>query len=289
MSVFRCATVIALVFAVLSGCTSHLKTDADMNHTITFRDCSGCPEMVTIPAGSFLMGSLDSEVGHQSDEGPQHRVTISSDFAVGKFEVTVDEYLLFAQETGKGGHEWRMVGYPDGPVSESGGRYANFPVRRVSWIEVQDYVQWLSQRSGKQYRLLAEAEWEYVARGGRSTGNAMEPANTRQNLPADPYRDSLPVGILQPNAFGIYDMTGNASEWTADCYLPDYSTAPADGSAVGGACTKRVVRGGYSYGFNGQQNYIAEEFMRIANRDWGYGSAIEGGNATGFRVARFLP
>lgn len=254
-----------------------------------FRDCAECPEMVVIPAGSFLMGSVENESGRQIDEGPQHSVTIAREFAVGRFEVTVDEYLRFAQETGKDRSDWRMVGYPGGPVTTAGGPYANYPVRRISWQEAIDYLDWLSTRSGRQYRMLTEAEWEYAARAGQSNDHPWEPADTREDLPASAFRDSTPVGTHSPNGFGVYDMTGNASEWTADCYIDNYTLAPRDGSPVGGKCAKRVVRGGYSYGFNGQQNNMALEFMRISNRDWGYSDPIEGGNAVGLRIARSLP
>jgi formylglycine-generating enzyme required for sulfatase activity len=233
--------------------------------------------MVTIPAGTFLMGSPASEAGRQADEGPQHQVTIAKAFAVSEFEISNDDYRRYTEATGKGGDGWRRYA-ADNP------QFGRYPVFWVSWEDARDYAQWLSQKTGKTYRLLSEAEWEYAARAGAPVSQAWEPADTRaarRELIDTETQDTFPAGSYQPNGFGLHDMTANIPEWVQDCYSDDYSSAPNDGSAVLGNCPKRVVRGGY--------NVSAPEFQRIANRDWGYAINREFGNPTGFRVARSLP
>ena len=130
----------------------------------SFRDCPNCPEMIVIPAGEFLMGSPDSERGRGKDEGPQHPVTIAQPFAAGKYEVTFSEWDACVADRG--------CTYNPGDEGWGRGRH---PVINVSWNDVQQYTAWLSKKTGKEYRLLSEAEWEYAARGVTKTSDASTP------------------------------------------------------------------------------------------------------------------
>lgn len=204
----------------------------------TFRDCDQCPEMVVVPAGSFTMGSPRGE--GSDDERPQHEVTIARAFAVGKYPITFDEWDACVAA---GGCKYK-------PEDAGWGR-SRRPAINVSWNDAQEYVAWLSKKTGKPYRLLSEAEWEYAARGGTTTRYPWgdEPGTNRAN-----FRDSgsqwsgkqtAPVGSFDPNKFGLHDMIGNVWEWTQDCWNDSYKGAPADGSAwESGNCGLRVVRGG---------------------------------------------
>ena len=211
-----------------------------------FRDCEVCPVMVEVPAGSFMMGSPESEEGRFDVEGPQHRVTIGSPFAVGVYEVTFAEWDACVGAGGCGGYR---------PGDDEGWGRGRRPVIRVSWDDAQGYVQWLSRETGEQYRLLTEAEWEYVARAGTTTARYWgdsESGQCRNGNGYDDYVDcsdgyefTAPVGSFQPNAFGLYDVLGNVWEWTEDCWNDDYSGAATDGSAwQSGDCSRRVLRGG---------------------------------------------
>ena len=253
-----------------------------------FRDCSACPEMVVVPAGSFMMGSPASEEGRHDDEGPRHRVTIGYSFAVGVYEVTFAEWDACVEAGGCGGYR---------PDARGGGR-GRRPVMNVNWEDTQAYVRWLSRETGEEYRLLTEAEWEYVARAGTESarywgeseseqcryGNGLD--RTAENLlsrPAvncsDGYAETAPVGSYQPNAFGLYDVLGNVYEMTEDCWNEDHSGAPADGSARRPAdCSRRTVRGGAW--FFGPGN------LRSADRA---GNSADGRVFfRGFRVARSM-
>jgi formylglycine-generating enzyme required for sulfatase activity len=171
-----------------------------------FRDCPECPEMVVVAAGSFQMGSADDQAGHQPDESPRHEVRIGAPFAVGKFEVTFAEWDACVADGGCDGFA---------PDDQHWGRGTR-PVVDVSWEETKSYVDWLSRKTGSQYRLLTEAEWEYAARGGTTTpwsfGNAID--DGMANFAAD---KTVPVGSYKPNGFGIFDMHGNVWEWVQDC------------------------------------------------------------------------
>lgn len=199
-----------------------------------FRDCDTCPEMVVIPAGSFLMGSNAAEEGRNGDEGPVHNVTFARPFAVGKFEVTFDEWAACAT----------AGGCPSAPVPTwaQGKR----PVSGISWTDAQLYVAWLSKKTGHSYFLPAESEWEYAARAGTVT-----PWNTGDAIISDDanilnqFEQPVPVGGFPPNAFGLHDTHGNVLEWVLDCHDVGYFGAPADGSAVASnGCKNRVMRGG---------------------------------------------
>ena len=203
-----------------------------------FRDAltsgSEAPEMVTIAAGSFLMGSKSV----QSDERPQHKVTVAP-FAMSKYEATFKQYEAFASATG------RKI--PDNLYLDKD----IHPVLFVSWDDAYAYTQWLSTESGQSYRLSSEAEWEYAARAGSDTTFAWGFDVGEKNAHCfdcktglNP-RESTRIGRFKPNAFGLHDAAGNVFEWVHDCYHPTYDGAPTDGAVwEGGDCAYRVARGG---------------------------------------------
>ena len=237
-----------------------------------FKECANaCPTMIVVPAGTFMMGSPASEEGRSEDEGPQHEVKIARPFAVSRTEVTFSEWdacVASGACTAVGDNAW---GRDDRPVIN------------VSWNDAKQYAAWLSRTTGKKYRLLTEAEWEYAARGGSSARFSFGDAENQLDQYAWYYKNSDSktqlVAHKKANAFGLFDMHGNVWEWVEDCYVDDYAKAPTDGSTVTEtpAC-RRVVRGG-SWG-NGPQ------VLRSAGRDRGttdYRSFV-----LGFRVARTL-
>lgn len=218
--------------------------------SLEFDECGGahwCPRMVIIPAGTFVMGSPNAEAGRGDDEGPQRRVTIRA-FAVSKFEITRGQYAQFAEATNRSNDvDCRTFrtreGYSyDGEATWNDPRFRqseNHPVVCVDWFDASAYVEWLNTRvEGASYRLLTEAEWEYVARAGSTTpypwgaepqgGCGYENAHDETSLVQYPDWPSLncrdgfvhtaPVGLFHPNAFGLYDVMGNVSEWVQDCY-----------------------------------------------------------------------
>ena len=198
-----------------------------------FRDCATCPEMIVVPAGSFLMGSPETEAERSDSEGPQHRVTIPAPIAVGVYEVTFAEWEACVSGGGCGGYR---------PGDEGWGRDRR-PVINVSWEDARAYAAWLSRQTGQAYRLLSEAEWEYVARAGTTTAFhfggtiSASQANYDGNYTygggrKGQYRErTVAVGRFAPNAFGLYDVHGNVWEWVADCWNESYAGAPRDGQA----------------------------------------------------------
>ena len=195
----------------------------------TIKDCADCPEMVVIPAGSFEMGSNEN-----ADERPVHRVNVPS-FLIGKTEVTQGQ--------------WKAVmGSNPSSFSQCGD---DCPVERVSWYDAQEFAQRLSQKTGKQYRLPSEAEWEYAARAGSnakwSFGDSDYQLGDYAWYGGNSQRTTQRVAQKRPNAFGVYDMHGNVWEWVEDCWHDNYAGAPADGSVWTTACLNRnyrVLRGG---------------------------------------------
>ena len=277
-----------------------------------FRDCDECPEMVVVPAGSYQRGSPSHELGRQEEEGPVYQVTVAVPFAMGVHEVTVAEFGRFAEESGhsmpsscwtredgeydnRAGRNWRNPGF------EQSGRH---PVTCVSWNVVQDYVEWLSQQAGEEYRLPSESEWEYAARAGtvtarpwgenesdqcRHANGADESMKGRHSEWARPvascrdgYADTAPTGSFAANRWGLHDMMGNVWEWTDDCWNSDYAGAPLDGSAwEHGDCDDRVVRGG---GWETEPAMLRVASRHSKGQAYGFFSA----NSVGFRVARTL-
>jgi formylglycine-generating enzyme required for sulfatase activity len=243
-----------------------------------FQDCDDCPLMVKIPAGSFVQGSPSGEPQRQDDEGPQRTVNVPA-FAIGQTEVTFSQWDACVSDGGCN-HSPNDFGW---------GR-ADRPVVDVSWDDVQDYLAWLRNRTGKNYRLSTESEWEYATRAGTAsrfnTGDCIisDQGNFRASAPAQDCpagadrQQTLPVASFAPNAFGLYDTHGNASEWVQDCWNESYSGAPVDGSAwTTGNCGTAVFRSG-SWANAG-------DALRSAKRAR---SSRDFRSATvGFRVARF--
>lgn len=232
----------------------------------SFKDCNVCPEMVVVPAGSFIMGSPNGERERKTDEA-QVKASVAKPFAVGKFEVTFAEWDSCVAAGGCK-HKPGDMGF---------GRERR-PVINVSWNDIEEqYLPWLRRRSGKYYRLLTEREWEYVARARTTTayhwGSEFDP--TKANNKSRTVR----VGSFHPNAFGLYDVHGNVWEWVQDCYLLR-SQVPAvnHDSGTTDKCKKRVLRGG---GWNN-----LPRTLRSAFRYWGYPSNRN--DSFGFRVARKL-
>jgi formylglycine-generating enzyme required for sulfatase activity len=239
----------------------------------SFRECAPrqqdrdyCPDMVVVPAGSFQMGSPQTDNNASTNEFPQHQVTIAKQFAVSKFELTFAEWNACIAGGGCSGYRPSNAGFGLGEQ----------PVIYVNWDDAQQYVTWLSKMTGKPYRLLSEAEYEYSTRAGTTTkypwGDDIGKNNTnckgcgsqwdgKQTAPVGSFEANGFVGSFAANAFGLYDMVGNEWEWTQDCYNDSYTGAPADGSAwVSSDCGRRVLRGG-SWG-------RPPASLRSASRDW---------------------
>jgi formylglycine-generating enzyme required for sulfatase activity len=239
-----------------------------------FQECAkDCPEMIVVPAGEFVMGSPVTEKDHDEIEGPQHKVTIARPFAVSKFDVTFADWDACVS----------VGGCPQASDSDFG--RDTKPVINVSWDDAQQYVAWLSRMTGKPYRLLTEAEWEYAARAGSQTayfwGDEIGDGKANCNGCSNERRkkETSPVKSFEPNDFGLYNMAGNVWQWVQDCYKDNYDGAPTDGSArTTDDCSNRVIRGGSWY-----EN---PSLLRTAQR-----LVFNRGNRaydTGFRVARTL-
>jgi formylglycine-generating enzyme required for sulfatase activity len=252
-----------------------------------FKECARCPEMVVVPTGDFLMGSPDGEEGSDADERPQHAVTIAYLFAVGRFAVTFDEWDACVSAGGCRSYQ---------PADRGWGR-GRRPVINVWWEDAKAYVGWLSRETGKAYRLLSEAEREYVTRAGTTTpfwwgtsissrhanydGKFPYPSGAKEK--GEFRRETLPVDAFDPNPWGLYQVHGNVFEWVEDCWYPNYEGAPADGSArTEPDCPQHVLRGG-SWNF-------APWHLRAANRGRLAAAAFASGGVVGvgFRVARTL-
>jgi len=233
-----------------------------------FRDCEGCPEMVIVPAGSFDMGS------NADYESPVHRVSFARQFAIGRHEVTFDEWDRCVEDQG-------CEPQPD----DRGWGRGDHPVINVTWDEAKAFTAWLSEKSGQTYRLPSEAEWEYAARAGTTTPYwwgrdvGSRQANCRECNTGSGQQTS-PVGSYKSNAFGLYDTAGNAAEWVEDCWNDNYRGAPKDGSAwTAGACRLRVLRGGA---------YDSQAKSARSTARFRYDSDVRY-PANGFRVVRELP
>jgi len=258
-----------------------------------FKDCADCPEMVVIPAGSFDMG----------ETGSTHRVTLRT-FALGKTEVTQAQWKSIM---GKSPPELRFPGCGD-----------NCPVERVSWQDAQEYIAKLSDKAGKQYRLPSESEWEYACRAGSRQAycgsnnpddvawygaeykkaehwgekidvivNPQSNTTVEWRAPRPPSgkrpESPSPVATKMPNAFGLFDMSGNVWEWVTDSYFESFTGAPSDGSAWQGTTLKRVIRGGAWVSRRDEARADTRSWEKPETRRSVYGLLI------GFRVARELP
>ncbi|MEJ0038128.1 MAG: formylglycine-generating enzyme family protein [Gammaproteobacteria bacterium] len=297
-------TLLALILAttmLLSACATRSVATAIPKPGGTFKECRHCPEMVVIPAGSFIMGTPETE-SHHRDSERQHRVTIAKPFGVSKTEVTWDQWEACVRDNVCNGAavdaalRLKLDGTPN-PDFVDWGRGTR-PVVGVSWYDAQAYVGWLNRKTGHDdlYRLLSEAEWEYAARGGTTTaypwgdkldhnyGNfgKEEPGLGPKSEGRDVWLDqTAPVASFPPNAFGLYDMHGNAFEWVEDCYLEDLSKTANDGSAnKNGSCASREFRSG---------SFISNPYMhRSGNRVRGYAPDTRGRNYLTIRVGRTL-
>jgi sulfatase modifying factor 1 len=265
---------VTLAFAAIGVC-------AAAETGVPFRDCPQCPSMVPLPPGGFVMGAPPGEderekvpkarAGHSE---PQHTVVIGYAFAIAQYDVTVDQFGAFVQDTGyRSSGPCRAPGKP--PVSDLDWRNPGFaqsgrhPTTCVTWEDAKAYTAWLATKTGRAYRLPSEAEWEYAARAGSTAARfwgdgiaeaceyanvadrAASAASTAERDPAydfdcdDGYPQTSPVDAFKPNGFGLFDMLGNVWQWLEDCWAEDYNGAPGDGSPVlSGDCSRRVFRGG---------------------------------------------
>ena len=245
----------------------------------SFKECENCPEMVVVPAGSFTMGTPADEYDRRKGEDPQHRVTIAIPFAVGRFAITFDEWDACVAEGGCKG---------DKGVDRGDGR-GRRPADDINFAEAKSYLGWLSKKVGRTYRLPSESEREYFARAGTTTpfwfGRTISSQNANYdasfsylNSPrGEPSKGSRPVDAYPPNPFGLYQVNGNAEEWTEDCFNKRYNEdTPTDGSPwLEGDCSKRMVRGGGWAGTPTTQRtgYRTDAILALGN---------------GFRVVRSL-
>lgn len=248
----------------------------DASESVGFRDCKQCPELIRIRPGSFAMGSTAEESAaaqvrpdRAAAEQPKHEVRIAQSFAIGKYEITVAEFDVFARATGfttpsclvLKGKTW----LPDDKADWRSPSYAVTPRHAATCLshnDFQRYLDWLSAKTGQRYRFPSEAEWEYVAVNGQRVsankcrhGNAADAAfaaafplaEWRRNACSDGHAAGSPVGAFQANKFGLFDLAGDVAEFAADCYAPNHNGAPVDGSARTAApaiCALRVVKGG---------------------------------------------
>ncbi len=272
------------------------------SYTPPINTCTDCPEMVTIPAGSFIMGSSSAEKDNQADEKPTHTVQIRR-FALGKYEVTRQQFSAFVAESGYSagascytlqngqwgehdGFNWQNPGFNQG---------GSHPAVCVNKNDIDAYIRWLNQKTGKRYRLPTEAEWEYAARAGTQTarywGDDEDTACTYANVAdqtakakwnfnttfscTDGYADTASVGSFRANGFGLYDMLGNAWEWTCSAYTESGYNG-VENTCTNDASSRLAVRGG-SWG-------SGPAGVRSANRD--RGEPTDRDDRLGFRLAQ---
>ncbi|MBL8566771.1 MAG: SUMF1/EgtB/PvdO family nonheme iron enzyme [Hyphomicrobiaceae bacterium] len=231
------------------------------------RDCPDCPDLVVVPAGSFSMGS------NQPYQRPSHTVSFARPFAIGRYEVTFEEWDVCVAD-----------GACERPSDLGWGR-GRIPVVNVSWADAQKYVAWLSKKTRQTYRLPSEAEWEYAARGGGADTAfwwgavvGVNNANCR-GCSAGASDRARPVGSFAANRYGLFDTAGNVAEWVEDCWNDSYRNAPGDGTAWReGDCNLRVLRGG-SFDSGAAQVQSSARFRYDAYVPY---------SANGFRVVREL-
>jgi formylglycine-generating enzyme required for sulfatase activity len=300
---FLAILFVSLAASMLCGIPRVLAQQQDARE---FQECADCPAMVGIPAGRFAMGSPANEPGRFDSEGPQHYVSVRA-FALGKYDVTSEQFLIFLRGTGYQpkpcnkilNMTWRSPGNGYAfPPEEIEPRH--WPAVCLDWHDTDAYIAWLNKqaaaahpelaRKSGPYRLPTEAEWEYAARAGTTTarwwGDDIGAARANCNGCGSKWDNNLltDVDAFSPNAFGLYGMLGNVWQWTADCWHKSYVGAPNNGRVwVEPNCQRHVIRGG------GWDN--TPIFVRSAARS---GAAADGGefdysSYAGFRVARDLP
>ncbi len=311
-----------LVLASVTNAAGPSPRNGGKQASASFSECQDCPEMVPIRPGTFMMGaSLEEEERFGASATvrgrsmPVHRVTIAKPFAMGKYPVTVGQFRAFVEESGYNapdscvtqyyndghyiyeqarGYSWRSPGYPQND---------RHPVVCVSAEDAEAYAAWLSKKTGHNYSLPNEAQYEYSMRAGTTTsffwGNErdaraceysnqpdLDQARALNNAPSGPayrfqchdgYAYTSPVGAYKPNPWGLYDMFGNIWEWTADCWNDNHEGAPGDGSTrMTGDCDARPSRGG-SFGNAAFSTYAGVRAPRHASYV---------GHSWGFRVVR---
>ncbi len=276
---------------LLEDGTIEVATGARMNETVlrlrpgngvreSFSDCASCPEMVAIPGGQAVIGSRPESIPYRPEEAPAHKISIRWPIAVSKHGISAENWRVCVEA---GACRPTLASY----LSIGPGVSAT----RVTWFDAKSYVEWLSQRTGRHYRLLSEAEWEYAAQGGRG-GHGPESGVRAGNAPpgSAPALGLLrlgprasQLGETKPNAWGLHPLPGNILEWVEDCWHASYAQAPSDGSpwlsGGGGDCAYRAVRGisATSGEFGGKRLAArAREFADTRSP------------ALGFRVAREL-
>ena len=258
--------------------TLSLPEECGLKPKSAFKECPNCPEMVVVSAGEFVMGSSKEDIDNElaaANEAPQHKVVVRESIAVGRFEVTRDQYAAFVNASGYKG-TGRCFTFEQNLPKERENRsflmpgYAqegNHPAVCVSWNDAQAYADWLSRITGRSYRLPSEAEYEYAARAGGNArfaftddpadlcryANGADQSAKTAGLPedaaymacSDGYAFTAPVGSFAANAFGLHDLIGNVWEWAADCFADDYASAGTDSAARSlPNCQARTVRGG---------------------------------------------
>ena len=292
-------TLISTEAAEDAGVANVVRKTPGAEFADTLRSGGTGPEMIVVPAGRYLMGCPQScttqwnpvdKTFSEHISQPAHYVTITRPFAMSKYEITVADYRRFAASSG--------AGVEPTPQNE------RHPAANISWDDANAYATWLSSETSAEYRLPSEAEWEYGARGGKTTryyfedepvhfcryANHLDNSVLEKGLPDSSLRfpsrnvhcsdgsgnSTTDVGRYEPNPFGLYDMLGNVAEWTTDCWNAGYGGAPSDGSAwESGNCSFRVTRGG---------SWITPLFdvhLRVASRR-------SAKTANGIRVVRVL-
>ena len=263
---FGCLCLFVLTNALLSFSTPSTAAPVagDASSAPVLRDCEECPEMVAMQGGTFLMGSPlgAPSMPSRSAEAPQHSVQIKA-FSIGKIEVTQAQ--------------WHYIVGSD--ISAFKGR--RLPVESISVDDVQEFLTKLSKKTGRNYRLPTEAEWEFAARCGNAAaygfGDKAEDLVKYAWFDTNANEKTHEAASKLPNACGLYDMHGNVQEWTEDCWTNDYGNAPNDGRAVvTGLCSQRVVRGGTWYD-------PADKLRSGSRQPHGYALRSR---FTGFRVVR---
>jgi len=258
--------IVITVFCLTCAFLQVEAESAELKAGKILRDCPQCPEMVVIPAGSFDMGSNSGE----TNEKPRHRVTISYAFAMGKTEVTQGQ--------------WRaLMGDNPSYFKKCGD---SCPVEQVSWDEAHQFIEKLNSKTGKNYRLPSEAEWEYACRAGGTHeycgSNAVDSVawyGANANPAGNSQKTSNMVRLKKANAFGLYDMSGNVWEWVEDNYHANYDGAPNDGSAWYGSDKARILRGG-AWDDESEFSRAGVRYTKMA---------VFKTNYDGFRLVRQLP
>ena len=259
------------LFITIGACCVSAAVFSQKKPGQVFRDCPTCPEMVRVPAGTFMMGSPDKETGRDVMEGPQRKVAIKA-FAIGKFHITRGDWERFVAATNRPlangcawsglpgakpwqlnpAASWKQLGFPQD---------STHPAVCISFFDAIAYTEWLSKMTGFRYRLPSEAEWEYAARAGTITAFPWTTSGTLTHEMAnygadsgwtglakgkDAWMATSPVGAFAPNAFGLYDMPGNVMQFTADYFSSSYMGLPTDGAPFksDSSADRRMIRGG---------------------------------------------